>query len=133
LVVSWLQRAAESNKGIGVERSTIYYCPAVRCLLASMNGPASCVTAQAGVTFAPVREELWDCFVVTKLTLNITINWLDKSKHRYFEMRAHAPRRGDILETVVAGRLVKAEVEVVFPERIVVGPAHIWIVHADEI
>jgi hypothetical protein len=80
-----------------------------------------------------VREELWDYFVVTKLTLNITINRLDKSKHRYFEVRAHAPRRGDILETGVSGRLVKAEVRVVFPERIVVGPARTWIVHAEEI
>jgi hypothetical protein len=70
---------------------------------------------------------------VTKLTLNVTIKRLDKSKHRYFEAREQLPRRGDILETVIAGMLVKAEVDAVFPEKIIVGAPRIWIVHAEEI
>ncbi len=79
------------------------------------------------------RARLDRISIVTKLTLNIIIKRLDKSKHRHFEVRDQPPRRGDILETVVAGRLIKAEVDVIFPERIVVGPSRTWIVHAEEI
>ena len=41
----------------------------------------------------------------------ITITRLHKSAHRYSERRATQLRRGEIVETVVDGRLVKAEVE----------------------
>ena len=44
-------------------------------------------------------------------TFKIIIFRLDKSEHRYVERRVQRPRRGDILETVVDGKLVKAEVE----------------------
>jgi hypothetical protein len=43
-------------------------------------------------------------------TWNVVITRLDKSKLRYSEQRGHGPRSGDILETVVNGRLVKSEV-----------------------
>jgi hypothetical protein len=70
---------------------------------------------------------------MTKSTWHVIIKRLDKSTHRYSEVRAHAPRRGDVLETVVAGMLVKAEVEVVYPKKISVGPERAWVVHAEEI
>src|SRR5271155_655449 len=37
----------------------------------------------------------------------VTIARLDKSKHRYSERRGTQPRRGEIVEIVVGGRLVK--------------------------
>jgi hypothetical protein len=70
---------------------------------------------------------------VTKLTLHVIIKRLDKSKHRYSEVRDRAPRRGDILETVVAGRFVKAQVDALFPESVAIDTCRTWIVYAEEI
>ena len=63
-------------------------------------------------------------------TFKIIIFRLDKSEHRYADRRVQRPRRGDILETVVDGKLVKAEVERV---RLNVGSSEIWTVQAIEI
>ena len=60
----------------------------------------------------------------------IIIFRLDKSEHRYAERRVQRLHRGDILETVVDGRLVKAEVEKV---RLNVGSSETWTVQAIEI
>ena len=60
----------------------------------------------------------------------IIIFRLDKSAHRYVERRLQRLSRGDILETVVDGKLVKAEVERV---RLNVGSSETWTVQAIEI
>jgi hypothetical protein len=44
-------------------------------------------------------------------TWKVIITRLNKSKLRYSEQREYGPRRGDILEKVIDGKLVKAEVE----------------------
>ena len=66
-------------------------------------------------------------------TWKITITRLDKSKMRYSEQRGHGPRRGDILETVVDGRLVKAEVEMFHHGKPKVDGLSVWTVEAIEI
>jgi hypothetical protein len=63
----------------------------------------------------------------------ITITRLDKSEHRYSERRATQPRRGEIVETVVDGRLVKAEVERHYLDAIRPGKLATWHVDATEI
>jgi hypothetical protein len=69
--------------------------------------------------------------VVTLSTFNVIITRLDKSMYRYSARREQHPRRGDILETVVDGRLVKAEVEMILPP--VVTSSGTWTVRAEEI
>jgi hypothetical protein len=63
----------------------------------------------------------------------VTITRLDKSKHRYSEPHASQPRRGEIIETVVSGRLVKAEIDVNYLDRIRAGEFAAWKVDATEI
>jgi hypothetical protein len=63
----------------------------------------------------------------------ITIARLDKSKHRYSQPRAGQPRKGEIIETVVDGRLVKAEVELHYLDEIEPGKIAAWRVVATEI
>jgi hypothetical protein len=70
---------------------------------------------------------------VTMLTVNVIIKRLDKSKHRYFETRDQPPRRGDILEAIVAGRFVKAEVDAIFPPHVGFRTGQTWVVFAEEI
>jgi hypothetical protein len=65
-------------------------------------------------------------------TWNVIITRLDKSKLRYSEQPRHGPRRGDILEKVVDGKLVKAEVEM-YQEKSKVGDLDVWTVEATEI
>jgi hypothetical protein len=66
-------------------------------------------------------------------TWKVTITRLDKSKMRYSEQRGDGPRRGDILETVVDGRLVKSEVEMFHHEKRKVDDLDVWMVEATEI
>jgi hypothetical protein len=66
-------------------------------------------------------------------TCNVIVTRLNKSKLRYSEQRRHGPRRGDILETVVDGKLVKAEVEISRHEKSNVGDLDVWTVEATEI
>jgi hypothetical protein len=63
----------------------------------------------------------------------VTITRLDKSKQRYSEPRAGQPRRGEIIETVVAGWLVKAEIDAHYLDKIRAGDAAAWAVDATEI
>jgi hypothetical protein len=63
----------------------------------------------------------------------VTVTRLDKSKHRYSEPRAGQPRRGEIIETVVGRRLVKAKVEVHYLDDIRPGEFAAWKVDATEI
>jgi hypothetical protein len=64
-------------------------------------------------------------------TWKVTITRLNKSKLRYSEQRRHGPGRGDILETVVDGKLVKAEIERSYQEKLEVGD--VWTIEATEI
>jgi hypothetical protein len=64
-------------------------------------------------------------------TCNVIITRLNKSKLPYSEQRRHGPRRGDILETVVDGKLVKAEVEKSHHEKD--RDLDVWTVEATEI
>jgi hypothetical protein len=66
-------------------------------------------------------------------TWKVLITRLDKSKLRYSEQRGHGPRRGDILETVVGGRLVKAEVEMFHHEKRKVDDLDVWTIEATEV
>ena len=68
-----------------------------------------------------------------KWTWKVTITRLDKSKYQHSEQHEQRPRRGDIVETVVEGRLVKAEVELFHLEKLVVGPSGVRSVQATEI
>jgi hypothetical protein len=63
----------------------------------------------------------------------VTITRLDKSKHRFSEPHAGQPRRGQIIETVVGRRLVKAEVELFYLDDIRPGRFAAWKVDATEI
>jgi hypothetical protein len=63
----------------------------------------------------------------------VTITRLDRSKHRYSERRTSLPRRGEIIETVVDGRLVKAEVDAHYLDEIEPGKFAAWTVEAVEI
>jgi hypothetical protein len=49
------------------------------------------------------------------------------------EQRGHGPRRGEILETVVDGGLVKAEVEMFHHDKLKVDGLGVWTVEATEI
>jgi hypothetical protein len=64
---------------------------------------------------------------------HVTITRLDKSTHRYSEPRGGQPGRGAIVETVVGGRLVKAEVDVHYLDRIQPGQSAAWKIEATEI
>jgi hypothetical protein len=66
-------------------------------------------------------------------TWNVVITRLDKSKLRYSEQRGDGPRSGDILETVVDGRLVKAEVEMFHHEKRKADDLDVWTIEATEI
>jgi len=66
-------------------------------------------------------------------TWNVIITRPDRSKLRYSEQRGQGPRRGDILETVVDGRLVKAEVEMFHHDKLKVDGLGVWTVEAREI
>jgi hypothetical protein len=70
--------------------------------------------------------------VVTE-TWNVVITRLDKSKLRYSEQRRYGPRRGDILETVVDGKLVKAEVDMFHHDMLQVAGLGVWTIEATEI
>jgi len=66
-------------------------------------------------------------------TCKVIITRLNKSKLRYSEQREYGPRRGDILEKVVDGKLVKAEVEMSHHHKLMVGGLDVWTVEATEI
>jgi hypothetical protein len=63
----------------------------------------------------------------------VTITRLDKSKHRYSEPYASQPRLGEVIETVVGGRLVKAEIKLHHLDWIRPGEFAAWKVEAEEI
>jgi hypothetical protein len=63
----------------------------------------------------------------------VIITRLNKSKLRYSEQRDYGPRRGDILEKVVDGKLVKAEVEMSHHHKLMAGGLDVWTVEATEI
>ena len=66
-------------------------------------------------------------------TSNVTITRLDRSKLKYSEQRGRAPTKGEILERVVDGMLIKAQVESVHHERPKVAGVGIWTIEATEI
>jgi hypothetical protein len=66
-------------------------------------------------------------------TWNVVITRLDKSKLRYSEQRGDGPRSGDILETVVNGRLVKSEVVMFHHGKRKVDDLDVWTIEATEI
>jgi hypothetical protein len=63
-------------------------------------------------------------------TWNVVITRLDKSKLRYSEQHGHGPRAGDVLETVVDGKLVKAEVDMFHQDMLQVVGFGVWTVEA---
>lgn len=63
----------------------------------------------------------------------IAITRLDRSEHQYSERRATQPRRGEIVEIVVDGLLVNAEVERHYLDAIRPGKLATWQVKATEI
>jgi hypothetical protein len=63
----------------------------------------------------------------------VTIARLDKSKHLYSERHVSQPQRGEIVETVVGGKLVKAQIERHYLDRIKPGERAAWKVEAEEI
>jgi hypothetical protein len=66
-------------------------------------------------------------------TWNVVITRLDKSKLRYSEQRGDGPRSGDILATVVNGRLVKSEVLMFHHGKCKVDDLDVWTIEATEI
>jgi hypothetical protein len=63
----------------------------------------------------------------------ITVTRLDKSKHRYSQPHARQPQRGEIIKTVVGGKLVKAEIDFHYLDRLRAGQIAAWKVEATEI
>ena len=70
--------------------------------------------------------------MTTVETSNVTITRLDRSKFAYSEQRA-PPTKGEILEKVVDGMLIKAHVESVRHEMPKVAGLGIWTIEATEI
>jgi hypothetical protein len=62
----------------------------------------------------------------------VTIKRLDGSTDRYSEPHAGQPRRGEIVERVIDGRLVKAEINSHHLAEIRVGKLATWTVEAEE-
>jgi hypothetical protein len=70
--------------------------------------------------------------MVVSGTWKISITRLNNSSiPKYYERRGRWPRKGEILEKVVAGRLVKAEIESFQP--VTLAALCIWTVEATEI
>jgi hypothetical protein len=70
--------------------------------------------------------------MVVSGTWKITITLLNKAKMpTYSERRGQWPRKGEILEKVVAGRLIKAEIETFQPSTL--AAPSIWTIEATEI
>jgi hypothetical protein len=64
-------------------------------------------------------------------TWKVIITRLNGSTLRYSEQRGHGPRRGDILEKVIDGKLVKAEVVKSYHEKD--RDLDVWTIEAMEI
>lgn len=50
-------------------------------------------------------------------TWEITITCRDGSRLRFSELRAHAPKKGEIIETADAGKILKAKIDAYREER----------------
>jgi hypothetical protein len=66
-------------------------------------------------------------------TSNVTITRLDRSKLTYSEQRGRPPTKGEILEKVVDGKLIKAHVDSFHHERPKVAGLGTWKIEATEI
>jgi hypothetical protein len=70
--------------------------------------------------------------MTTVETSNVTITRLDRSKFAYSEQRA-PPTKGEILEKVVDGMLIKAHVDAYHHERPKASGLGTWRIEATEI
>jgi hypothetical protein len=50
-------------------------------------------------------------------TWEITITCRDGSRLRFSELRGHAPKRGEIIETADAGKIIKAKIDAYREDR----------------
>jgi hypothetical protein len=50
-------------------------------------------------------------------TWEITITRRDRSRLRFSELRGHEPRKGEIIETADAGKMIKARIDACREER----------------
>jgi hypothetical protein len=66
-------------------------------------------------------------------TWNVTITRLDKSRLHYPEQRGTPPAKGDILEKVFDGNLIKAQIESFRHEKPKSAGLGIWTIEATEI
>jgi hypothetical protein len=66
-------------------------------------------------------------------TWNVTITRLDLSTFGYSEQYPREPNKGEILETVREGRLVKAEIQTIHHDKPRVAGLGVWTIGAAEI